>query len=59
MQRFLLLKFYVVGVVAVVGLSVWGVAMSRTTADVGTIKTTEGAEAASTPITDPSPKDVQ
>jgi hypothetical protein len=30
MHRFLLLRFYVVGVVAVIGLAVWGVSMSRT-----------------------------
>jgi hypothetical protein len=34
MHRFLLLRFYVVGVVAVIGLAVWGVSMSRTAAGV-------------------------
>ena len=36
MQRFRLLGFYVAGVVAVVGLAVWGVSMRRTAADAGT-----------------------
>ena len=35
MQRFRLLGFYVVGVVAVVGLAVGGVSMRRTAADAG------------------------
>jgi hypothetical protein len=38
MQRFRLLGFYVVGVVAVVGLAVWGVSMRRAAADAGTPK---------------------
>jgi amicyanin len=33
MQRFRLLGFYVVGVLAVVGLAVWGVSLRRTAAD--------------------------
>jgi hypothetical protein len=36
MQRFRLLRFYVVGVVAVVVFAVWGVSMRRTAADAGT-----------------------
>jgi hypothetical protein len=35
MQRFRLLRFYVVGVVAVVVFAVWGVSMRRTAADAG------------------------
>ena len=35
MHRFRLLGFYVVGVVAVVGLAVWGVSLRRTAADAG------------------------
>ena len=33
MHRFRLLRFYVVGIVALVGLAVWGVSMIRTAAD--------------------------
>ena len=33
MQRFRLLGFYLVGVVAVIGLEVWGVSLRRTAAD--------------------------
>jgi hypothetical protein len=33
MQRFRLLQFYVIGVVALVALAVWGVALWRTAAD--------------------------
>jgi hypothetical protein len=36
MQRFRLLGFYVVGVVAVIGLAVLGASMKRTPADAGT-----------------------
>jgi plastocyanin len=35
MQRFRLLGFYVVGVVAVVGLAVWGVSLRRNATDAG------------------------
>jgi plastocyanin len=35
MQRFRLLGYYVVGIVAVVGLAVWGVSLRRTAADAG------------------------
>src|SRR5580704_11653187 len=33
MQRFRLLGFYLVGVVAVIGLAVWGISLRRTGAD--------------------------
>jgi plastocyanin len=33
MQRFRLLGFYLVGVVAVIGLAIWGVSLRRTTAN--------------------------
>jgi hypothetical protein len=33
MQRFRLLGFYLVGVVAVIGLAVWGISLRRTAAD--------------------------
>jgi plastocyanin len=36
MQRFRLTGYYVVGIVAVVGLAVWGVSLRRTAADAGT-----------------------
>jgi hypothetical protein len=35
MQRFRLLGFYVVGVVSLIGLAVWGVSLRRTAADAG------------------------
>jgi hypothetical protein len=55
MQRFRLLGFYVVGVVAVVGLAVWGVSMRRTAADAGTPQVSEGGTVApSTANTEPS-----
>jgi hypothetical protein len=36
MQRFRLLRFYVIWVVAVVAFAIWEVSMRRTTADAGT-----------------------
>jgi amicyanin len=33
MQRFRLLRFYVVGLVALIGLAVWGVSLRRATSD--------------------------
>jgi hypothetical protein len=41
MRRFLLLKLYVIGVVALIGLAVWGVSMSRTADDVETPQASE------------------
>jgi hypothetical protein len=41
MQRFLLLRLYVVGVVALVVLVVWGISMSRTADDVETPQASE------------------
>jgi hypothetical protein len=35
MHRFRLLEFYVVGVVSLIGLAVWGVSLRRTAADAG------------------------
>ena len=36
MQRFRLLRFYVVGLVALIGLAVWGTAMRRAASDAET-----------------------
>jgi hypothetical protein len=56
MQRFRLLGFYVVGLVAVIGLAVLGVSMKRTAADAGTPPASEaGPESPSTADTEPSP----
>jgi plastocyanin len=44
MQRFRLLGFYVVGVVALVGLAVWGVSLRRTTAGAATSRESAGGE---------------
>ena len=54
MNRFRLLGFYVVGIVAVIGLAVWGVAMTRTAADAGT-PAEAGPIAPATANTEPSP----
>jgi plastocyanin len=52
MQRFRLLGFYVVGVVAVVALAVWGVSLRRMAADAGPPPPSEaGTVAPSTPMT--------
>jgi plastocyanin len=45
MQRFRLLGYYVVGIVAVVCLTVWRVSMRRTTADAGTPQASAGRHA--------------
>jgi|GEM_PF-6626395 len=56
MKRFRLLGFYVVGIVAVIGLAVWGVTMRRTAADVGTPAASEaGPIPPATVNTEPSP----
>jgi len=56
MKRFRLLGFYVVGIVAVIGLAVWGVAMKRTAAEAGTPSAPEAAPIApATANTEPSP----
>jgi hypothetical protein len=54
MKRFRLLGFYVVGIVAVIGLAVWGVAITRTAADAGT-PAEAGPIAPVTANTEPSP----
>ncbi|HLJ97079.1 MAG TPA: hypothetical protein VKU02_28200 [Gemmataceae bacterium] len=41
MQRFRLLRFYVVGVVILVALAVWGASSRRTAADAGTPRESE------------------
>jgi multidrug resistance efflux pump len=57
MQRFRLLGFYVVGVVAVVGLTVWGIAVRRTAADAGAPRASEvGTVVPSSANTEPSPQ---
>jgi plastocyanin len=45
MQRFRLLAYYLLGIVAVVGLAVWGVSMRRTAADAGTSQASAGGMA--------------
>jgi plastocyanin len=45
MQRFRLLGYYVVGIVAVIGLAVWGVSLRRTAADAGTSQAPAGGTA--------------
>jgi plastocyanin len=53
MQRFRLLTYYLVGIVAVVGLAVWGVSMRRVSADARTLQATAGgAVGSSTARTD-------
>ncbi len=48
MQRFRLLRFYVAGLVALIGLTAWAVSMRRLAADAGTPQTHEiGTEAPS------------
>ena len=52
MQRFRLLRFYVVGVVAVVAFAVWGVSMRRTAADARTPLSSAETAASSTANTE-------
>jgi hypothetical protein len=56
MQRFRLLGFYIIGVLAVVGLALWGVSMRRTAADAGSPSPSYGGTVApSTASEEPSP----
>jgi hypothetical protein len=55
MKRFFLLRLYVVGVVALVALAVFGASLWRTAADAGTPQKPEAGTAASTRNAEPSP----
>ena len=56
MQRFRLLGYYVAGLVAIIGLTVWGVSMRRAATDAGTPQPREsGTEAPSGEKAGPSP----
>jgi hypothetical protein len=46
MKRFRLLRFYVLGVVAVIALAVWGASLWRTAAEAGTPQEPEAAAVA-------------
>ena len=51
MQRFRLLGFYLVGVVAVVGLAVWGVSLRRTAASASPPSDAGASQGSSTTVT--------